>query len=138
MAQAGVKTALIENGAYAAGLEPGPLALAGADAADFRANRTEIDAGLIARRLLAAQALAAAECWEQGLTDPVRADLASVFGWGFPSYTGGVLSYVDTLGLNAFIAQCDDLSSGSGAGLRPSGWLRERAGASDRIYPSTA
>lgn len=138
MAQAGVKTALIENGAYAAGLEPGPLALAGADAADFRENRTEIDAGLIARRLLAAQALAAAECWEQGLTDPVRADLASVFGWGFPSYTGGVLSYVDTLGLNAFIAQCDDLSSGSGAGLRPSGWLRERAGASDRIYPSTA
>jgi len=137
LAEAGVNAFLIENCALAAGLEPGPLALAGVDMADFRGNDTEIDARVIEQRLLSAQALAAAECWEQGLVDPVQADLASVFGWDFPKYTGGVLSYVDTLGLSAFIEQCDVLSS-DGARLQPSDWLRERAQESDRIYPSTA
>jgi len=137
LAEAGVNAILIENCALAAGLEPGPLALAGADSANFHANDTGIDARVIAQRLLSAQALAAASCWEQGLVDPVQADLASVFGWDFPKYTGGVMSYIDTLGLGAFIEQCDALSS-DGARLRPSDWLRERARESDRIYPSTA
>lgn len=138
MAESGVKPALIENVAYGAGLEPGPLALAGVDSGRFADNRNEPDAGVIARRLLSAQALAAAVCWEQGLIEPVQADLASVLGWGFPSYTGGVMSYIDTLGLSAFLAQCDELRSGGGSELSPSDWLRRRAREDDRIYPSLA
>ena len=82
-------------------------------------------------------ALAAAESWEAG-TDPVRADLASTLGWGFPSYAGGVMSYMDTMGLTAFIALCDELNAQTSAGLSPSDWLRRRATEDDRVYPSTA
>ncbi len=27
-----------------------------------------------------------------------EADLGSILGWGFPAYTGGTLSYIDTIG----------------------------------------
>jgi 3-hydroxyacyl-CoA dehydrogenase/enoyl-CoA hydratase/3-hydroxybutyryl-CoA epimerase len=138
MAERGVKTALINNAAFAAGLEPGPLEVSGADPERFSNNGNDADAHAIARRLLSAQALAAAECWEQGLVDPVQADLASVLGWGFPKYTGGVMSYIDTIGLSAFIAQCDELSATTGVQLAPSDWLRARARESDRIYSTTA
>lgn len=134
MAEAGIKPALIENAAFAAGLETGPLALAGADATQFSGDRTNVDAGAVGDALLSAQSLAAAECWERGLTDPVQADLASVLGWGYPSYTGGVMSYMDTLGLSAFIDRCASLGAATGARLTPSEWLRAKANEGERIY----
>jgi 3-hydroxyacyl-CoA dehydrogenase/enoyl-CoA hydratase/3-hydroxybutyryl-CoA epimerase len=138
---------LIENAAFAVGLPQGPLAMAQERSAGEVAlekttsvKPTSADPGFIEirQRLLCSQALAAAGCWEEGLTDPVKADLASILGWSFPSYTGGVLSYIDTLGVNAFISLCDSLSANTGADLKPSGWLRTRAQNDDRIYPSTA
>jgi 3-hydroxyacyl-CoA dehydrogenase/enoyl-CoA hydratase/3-hydroxybutyryl-CoA epimerase len=100
-------------------------------------DRNGVDVEVVKQRLMCAQALAAAQSWETG-TDPVLADLASTLGWGFPSYTGGVMSYIDTLGLNAFIALCDELNAQTGAGFSPSDWLRLRARENDRVYPSTA
>jgi 3-hydroxyacyl-CoA dehydrogenase/enoyl-CoA hydratase/3-hydroxybutyryl-CoA epimerase len=164
----GVKPALIENAAFAVGLPQGPLAMAhersAGEAAQSAPAGLEVPAvaeanlvkttlekttsakptvaepgfNEIRQRLLCAQALAAAVCWEEGLTDPVQADLASILGWSFPSYTGGVLSHIDTLGLNAFISLCDSLSTNTMADLKPSVWLRTRAQNDDRIYPSTA
>jgi 3-hydroxyacyl-CoA dehydrogenase/enoyl-CoA hydratase/3-hydroxybutyryl-CoA epimerase len=137
MAADGIKPALIENAAHAAGMPQGPLALDGGDSAQQSHGQRLADVEIVKQRLLCAQALAAAECWETG-TDPVKADLASTLGWGFPSYTGGVMSYMDTMGLNAFIALCDELSAQTGAGFSPSEWLRSRAREDDRVYPSTA
>jgi len=138
LAAEGVKPALIENAAFAAGLPKGPLAMANEDAGKFTGNQKVTDAEPLKQRLLCSQALAAAECWEKGQTDPVKADLASTLGWGFPSYTGGVLSYIDTLGLKEFISLCELLSADTGAGLKPSAWLRSRAQEDDRVYSSTA
>jgi len=42
------------------------------------------------------------------------------------------------MGLNAFIANCDELTAQTGAGINPSDWLRARAREDDRVYPSTA
>jgi len=105
---------------------------------EYADNQTLVDADTIEQRLLCSQALAAAECWEEGLIDPHDADLVSTVGWGFPSYTGGVMSYIDTMGLKPFISLCDELSTNSNAGLKPSQWLRDKAQEEDRIYPSTA
>lgn len=138
MAEDGIKPVLIENAARAAGLKQGPLELADAVTKNYASNSNVFDAGMVGKRLLCSQALAAAQCWEQGLIEPVDADLASVFGWYFPSYTGGVMSYIDTLGLKAFIARCDQLTEEANAGLDPSPWLRQRAEEEDRVYPSTA
>jgi 3-hydroxyacyl-CoA dehydrogenase/enoyl-CoA hydratase/3-hydroxybutyryl-CoA epimerase len=138
MATSGIKPALIENAAFAAGFPVGPLALASAEPGQYATNREVQDFTAVKQGLLCSQALAAAECWEEGVTEPVKADLASHFGWGFPSYTGGVMSYIDTLGLRGFISLCDEFSSRYDAGLNPSKWLRARAGQDDRVYPTLA
>ena len=57
-----------------------------------------------------------------------RAGMA-VLGWGFPTYTGGTLSFIDTVGTAAFVAECDRLAQTHGARFRPSDWLRQRAAA---------
>jgi 3-hydroxyacyl-CoA dehydrogenase/enoyl-CoA hydratase/3-hydroxybutyryl-CoA epimerase len=133
----GLGHAFIENAAHAAGMAEGPLALGDVKPDEQSAKQNGVDVEIVKQRLICAQALAAADCWEAG-TDPVRADLASTLGWGFPSYTGGVMSYIDTLGLNAFIELCDELNAQTGAGFSPSEWLRLRAVENDRVYPSTA
>jgi 3-hydroxyacyl-CoA dehydrogenase/enoyl-CoA hydratase/3-hydroxybutyryl-CoA epimerase len=137
MVETGVRPALVENAAFAAGLPAGPLALSGEDLSAYASNQATPDFNAVKQRLLCAQALAAAECWEEGEIEPVQADLASHFGWGFPSYTGGVMSYIDTMGLDSFIALCDELSSRYDAGLTPSEWLRARAQAGNRIHPAS-
>ncbi len=138
MASDGVRPALIENAAFAAGMPKGPLAMAQESLEKYSSNQQTVDVETVKQRLLCCQALAAAECWEQGLTDPVKADLASTLGWGFPGYTGGVMSYIDSMGLNVFIELCDQLSAQTNAQLNPSQWLRSKAQEGDRIYPSTA
>jgi 3-hydroxyacyl-CoA dehydrogenase/enoyl-CoA hydratase/3-hydroxybutyryl-CoA epimerase len=138
LAAEGIKSVLIENAAYAAGMPEGPLALAAKNPEIYASNRQTVDVEIIKQRLLCCQALEACGGWESGLVDPVTADLAATLGWGFPSYTGGVMSYIDTMGLNTFITLCDNLSAQTGAGLIPSEWLRVRAQDDDRIYPSMA
>jgi 3-hydroxyacyl-CoA dehydrogenase/enoyl-CoA hydratase/3-hydroxybutyryl-CoA epimerase len=87
------------------------------------------------RRFLAVQALEAARCFEEGvLTHAEDADVGSVFGWGFPPYTGGTLSYVDTLGIAGFVAECDRLAGLYGDRFHVSDWLRERAEKSEPFY----
>ncbi len=135
MAEAGISAVLIENVALAAGMEQGPLAMAEVDNTRYPDNTALADGAVLRQRLLHAQALAAAECWQQGETDPVKADLVSVFGWGFPSYTGGVLSLVDTLGLPAFVASCDALAAAGYTAFTVSDGLRQRATQQQQIYP---
>ena len=52
------------------------------------------------KRLLTIQALETARCVEEGVvTHAEDGDIGSIFGWGFPPYTGGTLSYIDTIGI---------------------------------------
>ncbi len=54
----------------------------------------------IQQRLLYIQSLETARCMEEGVvTETADADIGSVFGWGFPPWTGGTLSYIDTVGI---------------------------------------
>ena len=79
-------------------------------------------------RFLTIQALEAARCVEEGVvSEAADADLGSVLGIGYPAWTGGVLSYIDTRGLTAFVADCDRLADDWGERFRPSAWLRQRA-----------
>jgi 3-hydroxyacyl-CoA dehydrogenase/enoyl-CoA hydratase/3-hydroxybutyryl-CoA epimerase len=80
------------------------------------------------RRLLAIQALETTRCLEEGvLTHVEDADVGSIFGWGFPPWTGGTLSWIDTLGIREFVAECDRLAAAHGKRFQVSDWLRERA-----------
>ena len=69
------------------------------------------------------------------VTEAADADLGSILGLGYPSWTGGTLSYIETVGLREFVAQCDALAERHGERFRPSAWLRARAEAGHLFHP---
>ncbi|NKI16560.1 3-hydroxyacyl-CoA dehydrogenase [Spongiibacter sp. KMU-166] len=95
----------------------------------------ELDYTQIKHRLLYVQALEAARCFEEGvICDAAEGDVGGILGIGFPSYTGGVFSLIDTLGPNRFVAELDQLADTVGERFRPSQWLRDRAENGSKFY----
>jgi len=85
------------------------------------------DVEQVKKRLLNIMALETARCIEEGVvTDPADADVGSIFGWGFPPWTGGTASYIDTIGMAEFLVECDRMADAFGEHYRPSEWLRNR------------
>ena len=84
----------------------------------------------VKRRLLHIQALEAARCFEEGVvTTAAEADVGSILGVGFPAWTGGALSYIDTLGVARFVAECETLSRTVGKRFKAPKGLKARAAA---------
>lgn len=82
----------------------------------------------VERRLTHIQALESLRCLEEDIIDdPVHADLGSVLGIGFPAWTGGTLSYVETVGMDRFLNECEDIARSAGQRFKPSPWMYERA-----------
>jgi len=74
------------------------------------------------------QALETTRCMEEGVvTTAAEADLGSILRWVFAAWRGGTLSYIDTVGIRNFVAECDRLAKRYGKRFKPSKWLRERA-----------
>jgi 3-hydroxyacyl-CoA dehydrogenase / enoyl-CoA hydratase / 3-hydroxybutyryl-CoA epimerase len=79
-------------------------------------------------RLLYIQALETARCYEEGVLRSVpEADLGSILGWGFPAWTGGTLSFIDTVGPAHFVAECKRLAKRYGERFKPTKGLIARA-----------
>lgn len=88
-------------------------------------------------RFLSIQALESARCMEEGIIDdPADADLGSILGFGYPQWTGGTLSYIETVGAGRFVEDCDRLAATCGERYRPSAWLRDRAGRGELFHPA--
>ncbi len=96
---------------------------------------TSYDIKELKQRFLYAQAMETARCLEEGvLTTPEDADIGSVLAWGFPAWTGGTISYIDTVGIETFVRESDRLAQAYGPRFAPSAWLRERAGRGQPFY----
>lgn len=68
---------------------------------------TTISLADIQKRLMHIQALDSYRCLEEGvLNSTMDGDIGSILGLGFAPQTGGVFSYIDQIGLPAFIADC--------------------------------
>ncbi len=94
-----------------------------------------IDVGELERRLLAMQALETARCVEEGvITDVREADVGSILGFGFAPFTGGTLSYIDTMGTRTFVQLCRRLESSHGARFTPSSLLIDMAADGETFY----
>jgi 3-hydroxyacyl-CoA dehydrogenase/enoyl-CoA hydratase/3-hydroxybutyryl-CoA epimerase len=90
-------------------------------------------------RFLTIMALESARCFEDGIVSTASdADIASVLGIGYPSWTGGTLSYIDTIGIQTFAQDCRMLAERLGRRFAASDWLMERARAGTPFYPKTA
>lgn len=62
-------------------------------------------------RILYIQAIEAVRCYEEGVLRSVGdANLGSIFGIGFPGWTGGVLQFINHVGPAAFVARARQLA----------------------------
>lgn len=71
-------------------------------------------------RFLSIQAIEAVRCVEEGvITDPQEVDLGAILGWGFAPWTGGPLSYIDTIGIAAFVDRARAFAAAHGPRFDP-------------------
>lgn len=87
-------------------------------------------------RLLYAQAIETVRCLDENVvTHAADADIGSVFGWGFPPWTGGTLSFIETVGLQEFVATADELAKTCGERFAVPDSLRKMAEQGLSFYP---
>ncbi|MFW6299841.1 MAG: 3-hydroxyacyl-CoA dehydrogenase NAD-binding domain-containing protein [Oceanicaulis sp.] len=86
-------------------------------------------------RILYAQAIEAARTMEENIVaDPREADVGSILAWGFAPYTGGVLSFIDTIGAAKFVERADDLKAKYGKPFEVPQLLRDMASKNETFY----
>ncbi len=89
-------------------------------------------------RFLFTVALEAARCMAEGIvTDPREADVGSILGFGYAPYSGGALSFIDGMGLKAFVARAKALSVKYGARFEPGEKLMGMAERGETFYGTT-
>ncbi len=77
-------------------------------------------------------------CLEENIiATPAEADMALVYGLGFPPFRGGVFRYLDSLGLANYVALADQYAHLGALYEVPQG-LREKAAQSETYYNHTA
>ncbi|WP_217543512.1 fatty acid oxidation complex subunit alpha FadB [Vibrio metschnikovii] len=73
--------------------------------ADVCANPQPFEAQTIIERMMIPMINEVVLCLEEGIiASPQEADMALVYGLGFPPFRGGVFRYLDTIGLEQYIA----------------------------------
>ena len=86
-------------------------------------------------RLMYAQAIEAARTFDESIIhDPREADLGSIFGWGFAPFTGGAISFIDTIGAKRFVKRADELRDAYGEQFEVPALLRDMAEKGDTFY----
>lgn len=91
--------------------------------------------GEIKDRILYAQAIEAARTMAEGIVeDPREADVGSILGWGFAPYTGGVISFIDTVGTEKFVTRADELAKKYGKPFEVPQLLRDMAAKKETFY----
>lgn len=101
----------------------------------YNSNVDTLDKETVGKRILHRQALEAYRCLEEGvLRSTTDGDIGSVLGWGFPIYTGGALSYIDFVGMDQFIQDCDAFAEAFGPRWAVPDSLRAMAAAGSSIH----
>ena len=98
------------------------------------ANPVELSDEQIIDHLMVPLCLEVARCIEENIVaSPAEADLALVYGIGFPPFLGGALKYMDTIGLQNFCDKADALAAVSPLYSVPT-QMREMAALGETFY----
>ena len=90
---------------------------------------------VVKKRMLHRQVLESYRCLDEGvLRSTTDGDIGSILGWGFPIFTGGALSYIDYVGIDNFIADCDAFKAEFGERWDVPQSLRDLAAAGKSIH----
>ncbi|ATJ81910.1 fatty acid oxidation complex subunit alpha FadB [Halomonas beimenensis] len=99
-----------------------------------KADREFSDEDIIAR-MMVPLCLETVRCLEDGIVGtPAEADMALIYGIGFPPFRGGALRYIDALGVDAFVELAEGLAEELGPLYAPTDKLREMARSGERFY----
>jgi len=102
--------------------------------ADVQEGGQEIGEQEIVERMMVAMCLETVRCLEDGIIDsPVEADMGLILGLGFPTFRGGALRYIDSMGASEFCQMADKYSA-LGPLYQPTEKLREMASAGAKFY----
>jgi len=94
----------------------------------FGRNGVNFDIGEMKDRILYRQAIETARCLEEGVLATAHdANIGSIYGIGFPAWTGGALQFINYVGAAKFVARADELAKKHGARFAPPKLLRDKA-----------
>jgi 3-hydroxyacyl-CoA dehydrogenase/enoyl-CoA hydratase/3-hydroxybutyryl-CoA epimerase len=96
----------------------------------YKSGSTQIPFQDMVERMLFAEALETVKCFDEGvITSVPDANIGSIFGIGFPAWTGGVVQYINQYegGLQGFVDRARDLASKYGKHFEPPQSLVDKA-----------
>ncbi|MDO8862855.1 3-hydroxyacyl-CoA dehydrogenase NAD-binding domain-containing protein [Haliea sp. E1-2-M8] len=83
-------------------------------------------------RLLFRQVIESLRCLESGVLRTVDdGNIGSIMGIGAPPWTGGFIQFVNTYGVDRFVARCEELASRYGERFEPPAIAREKLAAGE-------
>ena len=86
-------------------------------------------------RLLYRQAVETARCLSENVLTTVHdANIGSIFGIGFPAWTGGAMQFIYGTGIDAFITRADALAAKFGPGFALTGAVKDSIRAHEPRY----
>lgn len=95
----------------------------------------EFDKDEIVARMMVPMATELARCLEEGIIDSAaEADMALVYGIGFPPFRGGIFRWIDSMGIESFVAMCDKYQH-LGKLYEATDAMREMAKTGAKYYP---
>ncbi|AMA59990.1 3-hydroxyacyl-CoA dehydrogenase NAD-binding domain-containing protein [Bradyrhizobium sp. CCGE-LA001] len=101
-------------------------------------DNNRLDTGELCQRFLIVQSVEAARAIDERIiADPRDADVGSILGFGYPPFTGGVLSYIDLIGADKFVERCHKLEETYGNRFTPPQLLENMAKNSESFYQLT-
>ncbi|MGR4067557.1 fatty acid oxidation complex subunit alpha FadB [Billgrantia sp. C5P2] len=93
----------------------------------------------IVARMMVPLCLETVRCLEDGIVDtPAEADMALIYGIGFPPFRGGALRYIDAMGVAEFVELAEGLAQELGPLYAPTDKLRRMADSGERFYSTQA
>jgi 3-hydroxyacyl-CoA dehydrogenase/enoyl-CoA hydratase/3-hydroxybutyryl-CoA epimerase/enoyl-CoA isomerase len=102
--------------------------------AEHAAEKTEFSKEEVIARLMIPMANESIRCLEEGIiASPAEADMALLFGTGFPPFRGGIFRYIDTMGLANFVELADKYAH-LGALYQVTDGVREMAAAGKTYF----
>jgi enoyl-CoA hydratase/carnithine racemase len=117
MLDEGISLAVLNNASFQCGMTA-PLNLP--EQGIEEANKIDVAWNIqdVKDRLLYRQAIETARCLNEGVLTTVHdANIGSIFGIGFPAYTGGAMQFIYGMGVEAFVKRSAELAAKFGAGF---------------------
>ncbi|MFT4009446.1 MAG: 3-hydroxyacyl-CoA dehydrogenase NAD-binding domain-containing protein [Nocardioidaceae bacterium] len=96
----------------------------------FPVAEKQIDLQDIKDRMMFAEALETAKCFEEGVIESAAAaNIGSIMGIGFPAISGGAVTFMTNYegGLKGFVARARELAASYGPRFEPTPWLVAKA-----------